>query len=187
LERALRLFWEKGYDRTSVSDIGEALGVGPSSIYNAFGSKAELFRRTIEHYAGTHAAFVRDVVHSSDGRPIEESLRELLHRAVSLYTTKGLPPGCAMLQAGGSGGSTDSEGGLIAKEFRCSLEKGLRDLLTRASRNEALAASPRILAKYLVGVMRGLSQLAADGASRKDLLEVADHALGNCVSPESEG
>ncbi len=56
IQRALFLFWEKGYDRTSMSDLSRAIGVGPSSIYNAFGSKVELFRRAITHYVETHAA-----------------------------------------------------------------------------------------------------------------------------------
>ena len=181
LEAALQLFWQKGYDRTSIADLGTALGVGPSSIYNAFGSKAELFRKSIQHYLGEYAGFVPEILGRADEVGLEPSLKKLLHTAVNLYTQKNLPGGCAMLEGGGADRSADSEGGCISKEFIKQLEKGIRSLFEGAAKDEELANTPQILAKYILGVMRGLSQLARDGTSRKDLLEIADHAAGSCI------
>jgi AcrR family transcriptional regulator len=183
LERALLLFWERGYDRTSIGDLGDALGVGPSSIYNAFGSKAALFRKALQHYLQGHAAPTLEVLGNAAAVGLEPSLRELLHRAVALYTTKGQPAGCAMLEGGGPDGSADSEGGTIAREFRQETENALQAMIKTASEKEKLAATPSILAKYILGTMRGLSQLARDGTSRKDLLKIADLAASTCVLP----
>ncbi len=181
LDQALQLFWERGFDRTSIADLGEAIGVGPSSIYNAFGSKAELFRRSLDHYLQTHAAFIPGVLAGVQEHGVEESVRDLLQRAIKLYTSKGLPRGCAILQGGGSGGSDDSEGGLIAREFRQGIEQALRQLFGGAPPTDELALPPKILAKYVLGVMRGLSQLAADGTRRSDLVKIADHTAASCV------
>lgn len=186
LERALRLFWERGYDRASISDLSEATGAGPSSLYNAFGSKEELFRRAIERYMGTHAAFAGTLLGGSSGVPAGESIRKLLRGAVRLYTTKNLPPGCAMFQSAGSCAAASSEASAITRVHKQGLEQGLRSLLEdRARAGDALAAPSRILAKSLVGSMRGLSQLACDGASQRDLLLVADHVARSCVLPDT--
>ena len=184
LEAALRVFWEKGYDRSSLADLSEALGVGPSSIYNAFGSKADLFRKALEHYMGTYAGFVPEVLGRAGEEGVDASLREILRGAVELYSGKGHPAGCAMLEGGGADRSEDSEGGCIAKGFNQEMEAALRGLFDGADSNERLANDPRILAKYILGVMRGLSQLARDGTSRKDLLAIAEHAAGSCVVSE---
>lgn len=181
LEAALQLFWQKGYDRTSIADLGTALGVGPSSIYNAFGSKAELFRKSIQHYLSEYTGFVPEILGQAGEIGLKPSLKKLLHDAVDLYTQKNLPGGCAMLEGGGADRSADSEGGCIAKEFNQQFEKALCSLFEGAAKNQSLANTPQILAKYILGVMRGISQLARDGTSRKDLLEIADHAAGSCI------
>ncbi len=181
LEAALQLFWQKGYDRTSIADLSEALGVGPSSIYNAFGSKAELFRKSIQHYLSEHAGFVPEILGQAGEIGLEQSLKKLLHSAVNLYTHKNLPGGCAMLESGGADRSADSEGGCIAKEFIQQFEKAVCSLFDGATKDEALTNTPRILAKYTLAVMRGISQLARDGTSRKDLLQIADQAVDSCI------
>lgn len=185
LEAALQIFWEKGYDRTSLADLSAALGVGPSSIYNAFGSKADLFRKSLQHYLSEYAGFVPKVLGRASEEGLEVSLRELLHRAVELYSTKGQPFGCAMLEGGGADRSEESEGGCIARELSQNLETALRGLFDGTTKNEPLANTPRILAKYILGVMRGLSQLARDGTSRQDLIKIADHAVSSCVLSKS--
>ena len=177
LDAALLLFWQKGYDRTSIAELGEVIGVGPSSLYNSFGSKSALFRKALERYLATHTGFVQHSIDAAPGRDLESSLRELLREAVQLYTKRGLPRGCALLQAGGSGGSEDSEGAAIAREFRHGLELALRDLFARSPGADQLTDTPRLLAKALLGTLRGLSQLAADGTRRADLLLVAEHSI----------
>jgi AcrR family transcriptional regulator len=185
LEAALYVFWEKGYDRTSLADLSVALGVGPSGIYNAFGSKAELFRRSMQRYLSEYASFVPELLGRAQEEGLELSLREILRRAVELYSTKGQPSGCAMLEGGGADRSKNSEGGCIAKKFSQELEDALRGLFEGAGENEPLSNTPRILAKYILGVMRGLSQLARDGTSRKDLIKIADHAVSSCITSNS--
>lgn len=184
LERALILFWERGYDRTSIADLGETLGVGPSSIYNAFGSKADLFRRSLDHYLGTYA---RPMVEALDASvPAGVSLRTFLRSLVELATSDGNPSGCAVMQGGGAGLPTESEACAITLEIKQEMEGLLRKLLeSRKRAGDALTASPRVLAKFTLANMRGISQLACDGATKRELLAIADHAAQSCVSPEN--
>lgn len=181
IERALRLFWEKGYNRTSIADLGEAIGVGPSSIYNAFGSKHELFEKAMAQYMGTHADFVGQLFANSDGVSTTEFIGELLSKLVMLYSDKSTPPGCAMMQAGGSGAASDSQACAVTLTMKTGLESALYDLFkAKESKGERLSAPPKILSKFIVATIRGLSQLACDGSSRKDLIAVANHAALSC-------
>ena len=51
LDRATDLFWEKGYESTSMQDLVETMGIGRASLYDTFGSKQELFAEVLERYA----------------------------------------------------------------------------------------------------------------------------------------
>lgn len=182
LERALMLFWDKGFDRTSIADIGTALGVGPSSIYNAFGSKEALYQKALGHYMQTHAGFVSAIFEEARDSKAEVCVRKLLRALSKLYASKDTPKGCALLQSGGAGRPDDS----LACEFTCGIkadiESAIRDLFeTRKRAGDELAATPHILAKFVVATMRGISQLACDGTTQSDLLKVADHAAQSCV------
>lgn len=184
LERALRVFWEQGYDRTSVADLSGAIGVGASSIYNSFGSKLEIYTRSIELYMNTHAGFAIEILGpDSKNRPIVETITELLERAVELYTSKDTPRGCAMFESAGAGGVDENDAQRITEAYRASLESTLSKLF-RARRNagETLAESPKVLAQSIVGTLRGLSQHASDGAKRSDLIAVARHTARGCVA-----
>jgi len=108
LERALRLFWKQGYERTSIADLSAAIGVGPSSIYNSFGSKKGLFQRVMTHYMKTHAAFTKEVLDGKYTLPAGEAMTCLLRGGVALYTRRGGPPGCAMLHSGDAGAPGES-------------------------------------------------------------------------------
>jgi AcrR family transcriptional regulator len=180
LQAALLLFWEKGYDRTSLADLSKALGVGPSSIYSTFGSKADLFRKALQRYMAEYAHFVPDMIARAPEAGAEITLKQLMRGAAELYSTKGQPCGCAVLEGGGTDRSDSSEGGNIAAEFTKALEAALVQLFKGAPKSEPLAQTPRLLAKYTLGVMRGLSQLSRDGTPRADLIKIADFAAGSC-------
>lgn len=182
LERALLLFWERGYDRTSIADLSEAIGVGPSSIYNTFGSKEDLFREAIGRYVATYAAPALKRIAADTGESVVEFARGLMRELVKLYTTKGKPSGCAIFQAGGAGAPSSSSACAMTNEVKGSLQSAIRKRLEAFSKGgEELSAPPKTLALFIVSCLRGLSQSASDGASRADLMKVAEHAARSCV------
>jgi len=184
IERALRLFWEKGYNRTSIADLSEVVGVGPSSIYNAFGSKLQMFEKCIQHYMSTHVGFVEDQFTNSSNLETSEFISKLLSSLVLIYTDDETPPGCAMMQAGGSGIASDSQACAVTQVMKSGLESALLGYFeARETEGDSISAQPTILAKFVVGTIRGLSQLATDGSTREDLLDVADLAAKSCSNP----
>lgn len=180
LEQAMRVFWAKGYDRASVADICKATGLGPSSIYNAFGSKLELYRQTLKHYMDTYGSPVMKCM--DDSIPASRSLHELLREYVNLIFEPETPPGSYLMQSGGTGVSQNSEACAITNETKQSIANVIQRMLeTRQQAGDQLSAPPRTLAIFLVMTARGLSQLACDGYSPDDLIIVADHASKSCV------
>lgn len=182
VERALLAFWEHGYDRTSIADLSEAIGVGPSSIYNTFETKEALYQRALGRYVETYAAPTMELLNSDGGEDVVEFTREVMRGLVRLYTTEGQPRGCAIFQSGGAGSPEDSNACALTQGLKHVVESSLRRRFESFSRRGAkLSVPPRTLAQFVVSVLCGISQLASDGASRKDLFKVVEHTARSCV------
>lgn len=65
IERATDVFWQRGYDRTSVSDLVQATGLKPGSLYAAFGSKKGLFLEVLKAYQANSAGRLRESLRQS--------------------------------------------------------------------------------------------------------------------------
>ena len=97
LERALGLFWEKGYEGTSLSDLTKAIGINRPSLYAAFGNKEALFRKALDRYVEKTVAFVLDAINEPTARRFAE---RLLHSAADMVTNPHNPPGCLTVRGG---------------------------------------------------------------------------------------
>lgn len=176
LDRALQVFWRKGYEGTSLSDLTRAMGINRPSIYAAFGDKRALFCKVLDRYAEGPAAFVRDALSEPTARAVVE---RLLRSAADMHTDPRGPRGCLMVQgalAAGAGGAAVRKE-LIAR--RAMDEAVIRKRLERAKSEGDLPAgsSPADLARYVVTVIRGMAVQAAGGASRNELRRVIETAL----------
>jgi AcrR family transcriptional regulator len=91
LDKALQVFWRQGYEGTSLSDLLDATGLTKSSLYAAFGGKADLFRQVVKYYDAEHLGFRQRALDETTPRQIVE---RLLHGTVDLHTGPNTPPGC---------------------------------------------------------------------------------------------
>ncbi len=162
LRSAMHLFWDRGFDRTSINDLTEAMGISPPSLYAAFGDKQALFDAAVDLYEQT--AVVPPALSAATAREVFE---QIVDRAVQFYTRTGHPPGCLVI----------SEPTLAQR--RKFGHEALVKRLRSAQRAGELPddADPRALADYIDLVLRGLSSKARDGASRAQLRAAADIAL----------
>jgi AcrR family transcriptional regulator len=176
IERALELFWRRGYQGTSMSDLTGALGITRASLYAAFGNKEGLFRRVMERYearAGGYRA-------AADQAPTSlEAVRLWLTGPVELHGDRQNPPGCLGVQGAlACGVDSDAVRDDLASRRRRG-EAAIRRRLQRAAKQHDLAADddPADLARYLSALIYGMAVLAAGGGTRKELQGVADVAL----------
>jgi AcrR family transcriptional regulator len=176
LERALRVFWEKGYEGTSLSDLTEAMGINRPSLYAAFGNKEALFRKALDRYVERTIAFVRDAINESTGRGVA---KRLLRSAADMVTNPRNPRGCLTVRGALSSGEEADPIRLELALRRSEGEAAIRERLERAKGEGELpaGANPADLARYLATVYQGMSVQAAGGATRPQLRRVAETAL----------
>ncbi len=176
LDRALHVFWHKGYEGSSLTDLTRAMGINRPSLYAAFGNKETLFRKALDRYTSGPAAYVRLALEEPTARAVIE---RLLYGAVDLLTNPHSPPGCLMVQGALACGETADS---IRQELASRREAGevaIRQRLKRAISDGDLPVDTNAadLARYVATVIHGLAVQAAGGANRKDLLRVVETAL----------
>jgi AcrR family transcriptional regulator len=176
LDRALTVFWRKGYEGASLPDLTRAMGINRPSLYAAFGNKEELFRKAMDRYAQGPAAYARQALDAPTARAVFE---RLLCGGIAMLTHPRNPRGClavhGALACGDAAESIRKE--LIAR--RATLIDGLRDRFERATSEGDLPpdVDPAVLARYAATVLHGLSIQATSGATREELQRVAEMAL----------
>src|SRR5205823_4335567 len=106
LDRALKVFWRKGYEGASLPDLTKAMGINRPSLYAAFGNKEALFRKVLDRYVEGPAAYVRAALNEPTARAVAE---RLLAGAIDLLADPRNPRGCLMVQGAlACGDATDS-------------------------------------------------------------------------------
>jgi AcrR family transcriptional regulator len=176
LDRALQVFWRRGYEGTSLSDLTAAMGINRPSLYAAFGDKEALFRKALDRYAEGQAPYVKEALEQPTARRVVESL---LRDAAVLLTDTRNPPGCLNVQGalacGGDAEPVRRE--LALRRVAAQKVLGVRLKQAQAEGDLPADANPAELARYVATVLHGMSVQAASGATRAELLRVAHTAL----------
>lgn len=176
LEKALEVFWRKGYDGTSLSDLTEAMGINKPSLYAAFGNKEQLFLKAIELYESRPCAFFLPALEKPTAYEVAE---HMLNGAASNMANSDHPQGCVVIQ----GALSCSEAASAVKEAlinrRVEGEHKLRERFERAKIDGDLPASvnAETLARYLGTVLQGMAIQANNGATSEQLRQVAELTL----------
>jgi AcrR family transcriptional regulator len=176
LESAMQVFWRKGYEGTSLSDLTTAMGVNPPSLYAAFGSKEALFRKAMDRYEQGPGGYTPKALLAPTARDVAE---QLLAGAVALHGTPRNPKGCLGVQGALACGESASAVQQDQSARRIIAEKLVRKRFERAKTEGDLPAdsSPADLARYIRAVICGMAVQSADGATRKELQKTADMAM----------
>ena len=106
VEKATMLFWQNGYDRTSLADLTQAIGCKPPSFYFAFGSKDGLFKVVLDRYYEIYLGSAEQALNEATSRGVAEGM---LSRLADIYTDPAHPRGCLAVKCALSG-SQSTEG-----------------------------------------------------------------------------
>mgnify|MGYP001026835583 CR=1 FL=1 len=178
LAQATRLFWEKGYEATSVADLTGVMGIGSPSLYAAFGSKKALYGEALDYYRDNYEALVWGKFFSKN--TAREAIECFFLDSAAALTgcLVDIPRGCMVtLSAVGSEGHSDL-GHLVRSAREVTLAR-LTARLDRAVEETEIPASVDVhaLARFIQTVQSGMSILARDGADCSDLENVAEVAM----------
>ena len=176
LDRAVEVFWRHGYEGASLSDLTDAMGINRPSLYAAFGSKEDLFRRAVARYADVDMAYAREALEQPTAYQVAEAL---LRRQVDALTQPGRPAGCLSIQGGVSSGPANPGIAEFLATSRLAGEAVLAERFARAVEDGDLPVDtdPAALARFLHVVQEGQAVHAAAGVSRDLLEESAEFAL----------
>jgi AcrR family transcriptional regulator len=176
LDRALEVFWRKGYEGATICDLTEAMGINPPSLYAAFGNKEGLFRKALDRYWAERKVLWDEAFAAPNARGVAETL---LYGTAKFLTEPGHPRGCLGVQGALACGE---DADCIRRELetrRAASQAAIRERLKRAKKEGDLPADadPASLARYLATIIEGMCVQAASGANRKDLDRVVATAL----------
>lgn len=178
LGQAMRLFWTKGYEATSIADLTAAMGIGAPSLYAAFGCKEALYLEALSHYGQSYEGLVWAGFQAAP--TAREAIAALLYDSAAALTgsVADLPHGCMVALA-----AVDSEAHpALCDHLRSARATTLERLTERLQRGVAegeLAPGLdcRAVARFVQTVQAGMSLLARDGTGREELERVAELAM----------
>lgn len=181
LDKALNVFWDKGFESASVQDLVDATGLNRGSLYNTFGDKAELFAEVMQRYSRASPAMplveaAQDSNSSLDSKAvIKQFFDDLVQRALADQQHKG----CLLTNtSAGFYGCNETMTEWVREAFK-GLESTLKTLVKRGQARGTITstAKPRAIARSLVASAQGLNVLARSGGSSQALKDIATLAV----------
>jgi len=176
LDAAMRVFWEKGYEGSSLDDLTAAMGINRSSLYATFGDKEALFRRVMDRYAAGPLSFLSEALEQPTARAVVEAL---LRGTVKFLADSTHPRGCLSLQGGLACGSGAEPVKQAMIDWRKSGLSQIQKRMQQAHDEGDLAkdVDPQDIARYVSIVMDGLGVQSANGATRMEMNRAVNMAL----------
>jgi AcrR family transcriptional regulator len=175
---AVRVFRDRGYEGTSMTDLQEALGgLSPPSIYAAFGSKEELFKEAVALYTSQMRARVARALKSAPST--KAAIEAMLRSAVVGTTEPGEPRGCLLVQGALTCSPSSTEVQQFLHEHRLETQRMLTKRLNTGVAAGDVPGGTDIaaVASFYTTLIHGISVQARDGASRASLMAAVDCAM----------
>lgn len=171
------VFWEHGYEATSISDLTAAMRINSPSLYSAFGSKEELFREAVTLYNDTlGATAAAELRERSTAR---EAISAVLRHHATVFCEPGNPRGCMIVLAANTCSDGAKSVHSYLADWRMELENDFRDRVERGIRDGDVPdhADAAAIAAFYNTVNHGMAIQARDGADHEKLSSIAESAI----------
>jgi len=176
LTAALRVFWSKGYEGASMTDLTDAMGITRPSLYAAFGNKESLFRKALDLYEREKLCYMGQALEAPTARGVAQ---RLLQGSMENQTSRDDPRGClGVISSVACGAEADCIRQEVLERGRIAHEA----LIERMERAVAegdfqTPVDAEGITKYLTAILQGMAVQAGAGASREDLQRLVDTTL----------
>jgi len=178
LEKALAVFWAKGYEGTSLTDLTQAMGINKPSLYSTFGNKEELFLKVVDLYEQRPCGYFHPALEEATAK---EVIAAMLNGAAESLADQSNPQGCMIIQSAltGSDASESVKQALISRRqtYQDELTTRLQEAQDQGDLTTTYSAIS--LAQYLGTILQGMTIQATNGISAAELQSIADLALRN--------
>ena len=180
LEKAMQLFWAKGYAATGMAELQKEMGIGRKSLYDTFGNKRKLFIKALQHYSDTAVRQVFSEL-SKEGTPLENVRRFLqVHLKYNVSPeSKGCLLGVSMAQCP----AEDGEMAEVLRNHMSGIEEALYKVFMRAQQAGELNESTNIrdLARLYMAILQGLALAGRVEVNSTVPQSIVDAALAGLV------
>jgi TetR/AcrR family transcriptional regulator, transcriptional repressor for nem operon len=159
LDRAVEVFWTRGYSRTSVSDLTDSMGIQRGSLYAAFGDKHQLFLEALDRY---EERFYRETRRLLEERPAREGIREVFLKVLTDCACEGGRKGCFITNTAVALAEDDPDTAVRVRANLLRVEDAFEEAIGKAqARGEIAKRHPsRALARFLSNGFQGLRVLS---------------------------
>lgn len=182
LAAALHVFWAKGYEGASLTDLTEAMGITRPSLYAAFGNKESLFRKALDLYEQEKLDYIGKALAAPTARGVAE---RLLRGGLENQTRNYEPHGClGVISSMACGAEAESIREEVLKRgasAKCKLIARMEQ--ARSEGDLPPHVDAQALTGYLLAILQGMAVQAGAGASRAELEALIDTSLALWPSP----
>jgi TetR/AcrR family transcriptional regulator, transcriptional repressor for nem operon len=156
LAKAIKLFWHKGYNGTSMQDLVDTLGISRSSLYDTFGDKHQLYLKALQSYKLTEAA-KRDQILTGDG-PAKVAIRQLMELTILEMIRDKQHKGCFLINSAVENGSHDKDTNAIICQNEQQLENAFYEVIIKGQSTGEISGKQeaRALARFLFNTIVGI-------------------------------
>jgi TetR/AcrR family transcriptional repressor of nem operon len=178
LQAAMLVFWEKGYDGTSINDLEQAMGLNRTSIYNAFGNKGALFERVMTCYKESVMA---DLFARLDSAPnIREGIKRMLNGALDIHFDEDNPGGCLVVLSVMESGQHDAQSIAGMQQTMQELKSALQSRISKAKKGGELSGDldAGATATTIATTMAGMMVMGKANMSKAALKKTVSQVVG---------
>ncbi|WP_316739013.1 TetR/AcrR family transcriptional regulator [Pedobacter aquatilis] len=179
LDKAMNLFWEKGYNATSAQDLVDTLGISRSSLYDTYGDKHTLFVLALKQYRKERIDPVIEGVETAVD--IEAYIRFVFEAVKVDALDENRSKGCFMVNSAVELGSVDSDVALIANEIMKDTESMITKAIEKGQQQGVFTKthSARSLSRFIFNSLNGLRVTMKFDASKKMFDEIVNVCLAS--------
>lgn len=177
LEIAMHLFWRRGYEATSISDLTDAMGITPPALYGAFGDKKRLFLKSVDLYQQRVGSVARDALMNEP--TAERAIRSLLLGAVKSFADSKKPKGCLVILGATNCKDESADVANELGEIRRVAEDAVRTRIAAGQRAGELADGTDIdaLTGMITATLYGIAMKARDGTPPARLRAIVEQTM----------
>lgn len=177
LEVAMRLFWSRGYEATSISDLTKAMRITPPALYGAFGDKKRLFLEAVERYERGPGCFAEKAL--AEEPTAELAMQRLLLGAVDSFTQRGNPQGCLVVLGATNCGPESLDISDALAERRRMATAAVRSRISAGKKAGELSDDANVdaLTGMVTATLFGLAVKARDGVPRSHLQRIVQYLV----------
>jgi len=175
LEAAIEVFWAKGYEATSISDLTAAMGINPPSLYAAFGDKERLFLEAVERYEASQG----DSCPYCSEPTARGAFEKLLTYLADELTSSEHPRGCMLMMAATTANSASVELQNALAKRRAESRAGMKARLEKGIEDGDVPPGTDVAAisDFFATIIAGMALQAREGATKKSLMGTVERAM----------